>query len=886
MSELDVSLLTVFAINIVCFVLCCIAFWVIVKNRKRVIKNFLRFLPSVGSQIELDAMNASGMDDSSIDDGVENLSPGNHNANHRHNDDEKAKLAHSVSSTRLTRSATQPTLRIFGVPILHRESVDSLRGFFRIASVDDVLRLAGHDAAVYTVLQRALVGFMSFVALISLVVVLPLHVTADGSDQAETDADTQKSVYMTTTIDQVMKNKDILWIHCLLAVLFTLAGFCCVAYFQRHEATTSLTGGQVDFRSSESLFFQTPTALSGPVNSDYGEEMEDYAKPVADSEPEHDHAERVPAAPQLTGRISKYAIMLLKIPTTVTSDEELASFVLHILNEGSLRKASTYRPIAAADIVSARLAHDTRKLVKADKKLRTLREKWVVANGDWQRSEEHVRPKIWMLTSLPPFFRKVDAIKIYERRMRRAYDELKAGQEYYQSNPECTNIGFIVFRSLEIAEYASSALYQHVNVLEHGSLSVRPAPEPSDVLWQNLNIDRHEKLCRIAAVQTVLITILFFFSTPLAVVQSVVGFVSGASVVPSFAYTFLPSLLLLIVILVLPIIIEFLTNLEGHRLHSTVMYNVYARNYVYFLLSSLILPMISLTLVDAIRTFESTNNWNDTLDNVFLPKAGSFFLAYVIQVSFLGNAIDMLRVGETFYRAVTTKKPISGEEERILDRMSPFEYQVHTPFMVSIVAISLTYALLTPLIALVGWFFLVCKYFVDQYNLLTVHPPSESGSLSVSHRIYREKLLLLCRFVFAAMIVFESYMMYFFAIKGVQGPFAIMLVVLLITVIILLGWYSNLGKRGAFASLNTDALTQTDDILDPDFLQVAYVAPPVRVMEPFVKFMQKAPPSAFPPVPPVSASSRSNSVTHSLNGAAVSSRLAIPVTETEAASAV
>jgi hypothetical protein len=556
----------------------------------------------------------------------------------------------------------------------------------------------------------------------------------------------------------------------------------------------------------------------------------------------------------LTGKVSEYSVLVKGLPASVRNDEDLSKHVLSMLQSSS--GAAT---VSAADIVCARLAFDVREIAAAHEELTAVHEKLVLARGDLERSKTKQRPRTFCSQAKWPFLKRVDAIDHYSQKEQQASDKLAAAHDDFMHDAESAHTGFVVFSSTEKADRVVTALSSVLDVMKVGQTKVKSAPEPNDIMWQNLGMTRGEKTGRILAAHAMLVMLLLFFSTPLAILHAFTDVVSNTkNVLPpaiaSFLFAFAPSLLLYLITLLLPSLIRMLTEFEGHRLKSTVTHRCLVRNFVYLLLSSLVLPTISLTLIDAIHEYEQTHDMGKTLSAAFLPESGLFFLAYVIQAAFLGNALDLLRVGESFWKLITTKRPTNDEEAAIMNRMAPFEYAVHIPVVLTTLAVALTYSLFTPLIVPIGLFFIVAKHLTDQYNIMSVHPPSDLGALETSIKSYIAKIRLFCIFFISMFLVFQTYVFYFFTIRSMFAQATFVLVALCIGGACALLWYIGIFRRTLLAALELRPLLEHRESLHPDYVQLCYVCPLLHGLPPYAKVVENAEPSSHPSSRPHSRS--------------------------------
>jgi hypothetical protein len=251
-------------------------------------------------------------------------------------------------------------------------------------------------------------------------------------------------------------------------------------------------------------------------------------------------------------------------------------------------------------------------------------------------------------------------------------------------------------------------------------------------------------------------------------------------------------------------------------------------------ISSLVLPTVSLTLIDAIRQYEKDNDMKKTLRNAFLPESGLFFLIYVLQAGFIGGSVDLLRLSETLGALTSRKRPASPEEAKLMSRKVPFGFQVELPLMISVLAVTLTYSLFTPLILPAGLFYFVVKHLVDQHHLAQKGLDAQMEPVRVmALSTLKKRLSLLTRLMLACLLIFEIYAFYFFSIRQLFGQSTFIFVVLLSTTAFVLAWYFGVLRWTRLDILEAKPLLTTEAPIDIRQHAQSYVAPDIVCFAPY-----------------------------------------------------
>jgi hypothetical protein len=164
------------------------------------------------------------------------------------------------------------------------------------------------------------------------------------------------------------------------------------------------------------------------------------------------------------------------------------------------------------------------------------------------------------------------------------------------------------------------------------------------------------------------------------------------------------------------VLIQQLTHWEGWNSSNETDRMVAYRIYTFVVISSCILPS-------------------------FVSKP-SYFFYYILQYTLLGNAFDLIRIGDVFtyltskYKAITPKDHM---ESYTVTSCSIEEY----PYLMSVVAIILMYSIYYPLIVPAGVVLLSFKYVVDRYNTIPNHTPIDyTSNLEMVRNFYIFNIIL------------------------------------------------------------------------------------------------------------------------------------------------
>ena len=193
---------------------------------------------------------------------------------------------------------------------------------------------------------------------------------------------------------------------------------------------------------------------------------------------------------------------------------------------------------------------------------------------------------------------------------------------------------------------------------------------------------------------------------------------------------------------------------------------------MYLVLSTLIMPMLSLTSFDAfINLIQQQGNISQMLSNMFLPGAGSYFFNFVLQTAILKNCEDILRIYNLIYYLWGTKSlPKTSPLEKLKAcELSLFYFEYEYSYMLTILAICITNSLFSPLILLCCLFYMIFKHLVDRYVIMYIYGHVSEGAckgvLTSNFKSHRKLVTLICSLVMSIMAIYHGSMTLFFGIR-------------------------------------------------------------------------------------------------------------------------
>ncbi|RIA85335.1 hypothetical protein C1645_782146 [Glomus cerebriforme] len=448
--------------------------------------------------------------------------------------------------------------------------------------------------------------------------------------------------------------------------------------------------------------------------------------------------------------IAARTVMVSVIPKNLQSDKALAEFY-ESLELGTVESAVVYRHVRKLSHIIEKRTKYLQKLEEAYvdyldnpckdphyDPVETLNEfekadDATTANANAAKVLEKVsakRPKTH--TSL---FKKVDKIEYYTKKFFE-YDKLvEAGRRGAHSSAP---IGFVTFENIASAQLAAQVLI-HPEPFE---CYTELAPEPRDIYWYNMTIQRRELFIRNLIVNILIVLLVFFWSGPISVFASLLSLPALKKIFPWLEHLAetnefvkgliqgtLPTLAVSIFNIVLPKIMIGLTILQGFNARSIIELSTFAKYYFFLLVNVLLIFSIAGAVATAYETIKDPTGVPRKLATT-LPQVSSFFVNFVVLQGIGIFPIHLLQLKEVAY--TWTMRIFFSKTPRDYAKASapPFmNYGEELPPMILIFVIILVYSSLRPIITFFGAIYFILGYMCYKYLLLYVyfHPYETAG---------------------------------------------------------------------------------------------------------------------------------------------------------------
>lgn len=562
------------------------------------------------------------------------------------------------------------------------EVVEDRRVCAWIASIftltdEQFLRKCGTDAVQYLRFQRHLIAFVAVITLTCVGIILPINF------QGELQGTTVDFGH--TTISNLKGTDNRLWVHIVLVILFLPLGIAIMRHFSVHLGIRDESGTEIASRT----------------------------------------------------------LMIVGVPDTYCTKE----FLLRHLNEAYNNTSF---------IQEVQIAYDVSKLSWLDcqretaKKARIYCENYATKHGAGQQMKPLTCGILCMCccnSRCCP--NSVDALTFY--RKEEMHYEAEVQREKARIKTKSIGIAFVTFTSKEEAkkvldEHSNKLCFSNPpastlsNLLEPWNWSIRIAPPPDDIYWENLTDTHRLFFLKTLCINIVVFIILFFFTSPAYIISQlelILNLKSVTKELPEKINDFLPTLMLWTLSALLPIIVAYSDWWMGHWRRSVENLWIMRKVFFYLLFMVLILPSIGLTSLRGLMEmflhaaanpdFNNHNSTNLQWNCIFLPDNGAFFVNYVITSALVGTALEFMRFSELFMYALRMMVARSVAETPSVRAANLYEFPFgfNYGWILLVFALTVAYGVVCPLITPFGLFYLVMKHGVDRYNLYYAYKRSK-----------------------------------------------------------------------------------------------------------------------------------------------------------------
>ena len=338
----------------------------------------------------------------------------------------------------------------------------------------------------------------------------------------------------------------------------------------------------------------------------------------------------------------------------------------------------------------------------------------------------------WMF-ALPWVGEKVDTIYWCRKELARLNVEI----EDDQANPErfpLMNSAFIQFNHQVAAHMDCQSLSHH--------LPKQMAPrlveiDPTDVIWDNMSIPWWQDYVRTTFVVAVVIGMIVLWAIPVTFTAALsqlntlaqqYTWLSWVMILPSWFRSFLqgvlPIALLGLLLFLLPLILRFLSRLQGTK--SGMLVELSVQKYYFFFIFVQLFLVVTIGSSATVLVKDLTNiNRVGNIPNILgqtIPTASNYFFSYMLLQALSVSAGALLQVGSLivwFILAPILDSTARSKFKRQTN-LSNIQWGTFFPVYTNLACIGIIYSVIAPLILVFNIITFSLFWFVYRYNTLYV----------------------------------------------------------------------------------------------------------------------------------------------------------------------
>lgn len=321
-----------------------------------------------------------------------------------------------------------------------------------------------------------------------------------------------------------------------------------------------------------------------------------------------------------------------------------------------------------------------------------------------------------------------------------------------------SSTGLVTFLDLASTTCAASAPL----TVKASVLDVSVAPEPREIIWKNAHVSKKILIRRESITNILLFLGAILWSFPLAAIQAFskaenIAQIPGMEWIltmhggkyTNFINGYLPVVALLVLILILPVIFEFVAvNYERRKTYSDVQASMLGR-YFYYQLANIYVSVTAGSIIKSLADIIDKPTHILELLGQSLPTMVGYFIALLVTKILAGLPMVFLRFGALtrmlFLRIFTDEKKLTQRELDAVYRLENVQYGWEFPTQLLVAVIVFTYAVICPVILPFGLLYFMGALTVYKKQILYVYSPVyESGGAMFPLAVQRCLFGLVC----------------------------------------------------------------------------------------------------------------------------------------------
>lgn len=327
---------------------------------------------------------------------------------------------------------------------------------------------------------------------------------------------------------------------------------------------------------------------------------------------------------------------------------------------------------------------------------------------------------------------QVDSIEYYTKLINESVTKLEAEQRTVLAEKQQT-AAVVFFTDRVTAALAAQSL--HCQMVD--KWTVTEAPEPRQLIWENLKIKFFSRIVRQYLIYFIVAITILFYMIPIAFVSAITTLDNLQKTLPflkpiveigfikTILESYLPQIALIVFLAMLPKFLMFLSKSEGIPSQSHAVRATSGKYFYFSVLNVFIGVTLAGSLFQNLKALEKKPNSIITVLATSLPKNATFFLTYVALKFFVGYGLELSRIIPLIIFHLK-KKYLCKTEAEVKEAWYPgdLSYATRVPSDMLILTITFCYSVIAPLILVFGVIYFGLGWLILRNQALKVYVPA------------------------------------------------------------------------------------------------------------------------------------------------------------------
>lgn len=379
--------------------------------------------------------------------------------------------------------------------------------------------------------------------------------------------------------------------------------------------------------------------------------------------------------------------------------------------------------------------------------------------------------------------KQIDAINYYTERAL----SLDAAIKRNRSKLQDCNYGWAVFSSvskahnafLSIQEEMAKRCKEQTTFDSKQCIRLRLAPQPEDIIWPNMNIERHTAELKRWFGYGLFFSIVFIWSVPiamLAVGSNLINFIrlfkeaneiiKKNELLMGLIQSYLTPLLMVLFQVYLPELLGLVSRQQAYKTNTIVEQKILWKLYMFFVANNLVIftlvnimlgivgQITALTLVGTLKSKRLSDYVVQIAKN--MSDVSSFWINYVCLRS-VGVVFDLLQVAPLLFIVVLPNRFAGSyrytprQLDNFIGSPPPFQYAKNYGLIISFFTAALVYSVTTPIVLPFALIYFGLATTIFKYKLMYIYVTKTETHGRIWPLLYR--IVMLSLIVFQAMMI-------------------------------------------------------------------------------------------------------------------------------------